>query len=134
MTKDIESSKEVLLAHYALDAEHQGQVRLLLDIEEELSAAADRTRAGVLLDRLIEYSNIHFMSEQVLMREHAYPGLPAHEVEHDQLMDQMRDFQKGVETGERILVPADVSTVRDWVLRHIRVKDRAFAQYLANGT
>ena len=132
MTKSMDSGSEVHLGQDALDAEHQGQVHLLLAVEKELCGAADQTRPGVLLDQLIEYSNIHFMSEQVLMRERAYPGLPAHEAEHDQLMDQMRDFQKRFEMGERSLTAAEISTLRDWVLRHIRTKDTAFAHYLAD--
>ncbi len=122
------------LGQDALDVEHQGQMLLLLTLEKEVCGTADETRLAVLLDRLIEFSNIHFMSEQVLMREHAYPGLPAHEAEHDQLMDQMRDFQKDIETGQRIVSAAGLSTLRDWVVRHIRISDRAFASYLANGT
>ena len=98
----------------------------------ELRRAADKAQLGTLLDRLIEFTNIHFMSEQVLMRQQAYPGRPAHEAEHDQLMDQMRDFQMRIESGERTLTAADLSTLRDWVFRHIRTKDTAFAQYLTD--
>jgi len=130
MTKTMDAGSEVYLGQDALDVEHQGQMLLLLALEKELCGAADEARLAVLLDRVIEFSNIHFMSEQVLMREHAYPGLPAHEAEHDQLMDQMRDFQKRIETGERTIVAADLSSLRDWVLRHIRTKDTAFAHYL----
>jgi hemerythrin-like metal-binding protein len=70
------------------------------------------------------------MSEQLAMRQQAYPGLPAHEAEHDQLMDQMRDFQTRIGSGERTLTAADLSTLREWVLRHIRSKDTASANYL----
>ncbi|MGZ8299048.1 MAG: hemerythrin domain-containing protein [Rhodoplanes sp.] len=102
----------------------------LLAVEAELRGAADRARLATLLDRLIEFTNIHFMSEQLVMRQQAYPGLPAHEAEHDQLMDQMRDFQTRIASGERTLTAADLSTLREWVLRHIRSKDTAFANYL----
>ena len=40
-----------------------------------LRGSADKAQLGTLLDRLIEFTNIHFMSEQVMMREQAYPGL-----------------------------------------------------------
>jgi hemerythrin len=130
MTKTTHLDDDAHLGQDALDLEHQGQIDLLLAVEMELRGAAGKAQLHTLLDRLIEFSNIHFMSEQVLMREQAYPGLPAHEAEHDQLMDQMRDFQKRIESGERTLTAADLSTLRDWVLRHIRTKDTAFAQYL----
>jgi hemerythrin-like metal-binding protein len=128
MTPDEESAFQ--LGQDALDGEHQGQIDLLLAIEMELSGAGDTARVAALLDQLIEYTNIHFMSEQVEMRQQIYPGLPAHEAEHDQLMEQMRDFQQRIASGERTLSAADISTLRDWVLRHIRSKDAAFAEYL----
>ena len=56
----------------ALDTEHQGQIDLLLKVENELRGAANPDRLASLLDHLIEFTDIHFMSEQVLMREAAH--------------------------------------------------------------
>jgi hemerythrin len=123
-------ASEAYLSHKALDAEHQGQIDLLLQIENEFSGAANPARLAFLLDRLIEFTDIHFMSEQVLMRERAYPGLPAHEEEHSQLIDHMRSFQRRVEAEGRRLTADQVSGLRGWVLHHIQTKDAAFARYL----
>ena len=130
MIKAMDAGNKSFLGQEALDTEHQGQIDLLLLVEEELAGAADPGRLALLLDRLMEFTDIHFMSEQVLMRERAYPSLPAHEAEHTQLIEQMRNFQKRVETGERTLTAADVSDLRGWVLQHIQTKDAAFARYL----
>ena len=132
MTMDPEATSAAQLGRPELDPEHQGQIDLLLAVEAELRGARDPAQLSRLLDGLIEYTNIHFMSEQLIMRQHVYPGLPAHEAEHDQLMEQMRDFQKRIGSGERTLVADDLSGLRDWVLRHIRTKDTAFAQFLAD--
>ena len=102
-TPDKESAFQ--LGQDALDREHQGQIDLLLAIEAELGGAGDRARLDALLDQLIEYTNIHFMSEQVEMRQQVYPELPAHEAEHDQLMEQMRDFQKRIEWTDKPSAP-----------------------------
>lgn len=119
------------LGDATLDLEHQGQLDLLLDIEAELRGSADRDKLAALLDRLITFTSLHFMSEQVLMRQQAFPGLPEHEAEHDQLMEQMREFQVRVTTGKRTLSSTDLATLHDWVLRHICTKDAAFADYMA---
>jgi hemerythrin len=115
----------------ALDLEHQGQLDLLLDIEAGIRANAEREKLAASLDRLIEFTNLHFMSEQVLMRQQAYPGLPDHESEHDELMEQMREFQGRIAAGDRALTATDVTALHDWVLRHIHTKDAAFAAYMA---
>lgn len=134
MTSTAPDDDNIHLGADALDNEHQGQIDLLLAVEAELRGAADRDQLDLLLDRLIEFTNIHFMSEQVIMRQQAYPGLPAHEAEHDRLMDEMRDFQRRLDGAERPLVADDLAALRDWVLLHIRSKDKAFAQYLKQQT
>ena len=125
---------EAYLSHKVLDAEHQGQIDLLLQVEKEFSGAASPARLAFLLDRLIEFTDIHFMSEQVLMRERAYPGLPAHEEEHSQLIEHMRSFQRCVEAEGLRLTADHVSGLRSWVLHHIQTKDAAFARYLGRDT
>jgi hemerythrin-like metal-binding protein len=115
----------------ALDLEHQGQLDLLLDIEAELRADAERERLAASLDRLIEFTSLHFMSEQVMMRQQAYPGLAEHEAEHDELMEQMREYQARIAADKRTLSPTDLATLHDWVLRHIHTQDAAFADYMA---
>ena len=89
----MDAGSEAYLSHKVLDAEHQGQIDLLLQVEKEFSGAANPARLALLLDRLIEFTDIHFMSEQVLMRERAYPGLPAHEEEHSQLIGTCAAFK-----------------------------------------
>ena len=126
----MDAENKPYLGQEVLDAEHQGQIDVLLLIEKEMDAAADPGRLALLLDRLIEFTDIHFLSEQILMRERAYAGLPAHEEEHSQLIEQMRGFQKRVQAGDRTLTALDMSDLRGWVLQHIQTKDAAFARYL----
>lgn len=134
MTKTTPSSSADHAFHLgdpALDLEHQGQLDLLLDIEAELLANAERERLAASLDRLIEFTNLHFMSEQVMMRQQAYPGLAEHEAEHDELMAAMRDFQARIAEEKRTLSATDLAALHDWVLRHIHSQDAAFADYMA---
>ena len=132
MTTDIDATSACHLGRPELDPEHQGQIDLLHAVEAELRGARDPAQLARLLDGLVEYTSIHFMSEQLIMGQHVYPGLPAHEAEHDQLMEQMRAFQKRIGSGDRTLAADDLSALREWVLCHIRTKDTAFAEFLTD--
>ncbi len=46
----------------------------------------------------------------------------------------MRNFQKRTQSDERTPTVADLSALRDWVVHHIRSKDAAFAEFLADNT
>jgi hemerythrin len=58
----------------AIDNEHQVQVALLDTLTENLAAAADPTELEGIMSQVSDYTSVHFMSEQLLMRLHGYPG------------------------------------------------------------
>ncbi len=114
-----------------MDLEHQGQVDLLTAFEAELRGPADIVQLTRLLDHLADFTSVHFMSEQLLMRRHAYPAIAAHEFEHGRLMEQMGKLQASFRSGDRDLTLTDLVTLRDWVAEHIRTQDVALSLYLA---
>jgi hemerythrin len=115
----------------AIDLEHQRQVALLDAIA---AAIADgRPPAGVLdlIDQLVEYTNAHFLAEQLMMRLHAYPLYSAHVTEHDGLLAQARALRAAVASGADGSPAALVDTLRTWLLTHIRGMDRTYDEYAA---
>jgi hemerythrin len=113
-----------------IDSEHKAQIGLLLAFEQSLLAGDGKDDLVIILDRLIEFSDLHFLSEQMLMRMTAYPGIDAHELDHDRLLAQVRKLQTSFNTGNRELTESDVTTLKLWLADHIRGMDSAFAQFL----
>ena len=62
-----------------MDHEHQVQMGLLLGLEQGLALGKSREQLLSILYQLVDYTNVHFMSEQMLMRLYAYPEIAAHE-------------------------------------------------------
>jgi hemerythrin len=107
-----------------MEAEHQVQVSLLYALRE--AATANETEnARELLERLTEYSKVHFASEQLLMRLYQYDGYGGHVAEHEQMIEALEALRDGHD-AERWIDALDASLVR-----HIRGADRALGHYLA---
>ncbi len=120
--------------HSDMDAEHKVQIGLIQALEQSLqkgSARGDMTR---ILSQLVEYTNIHFMSEQLLMRLHAYPEIGTHEMEHDHLIEQLRKVEAGFAAGDSDLATAEISLLKNLVLDHIKTHDQSFAKYLTDAS
>jgi hemerythrin len=107
-----------------MEGEHQVQVSLLYALRA--AAIANETEnARELLERLTEYSKIHFASEQLLMRLYHYDGYGGHVAEHEEMIETLEALRGGPQT-DRWIDALDASLVR-----HIRGADRALGHYLA---
>ena len=110
--------------------EHDIQLQLLGAVEQAVRQGIDVDDVMALLDQLIEYTNVHFHSEEMMMRLYAFPQYDAHRAEHADLMDQVRAIRDGfAEEGEADLLET-VSALRGWLQRHMHGKDRGFETFL----
>lgn len=126
----IGESGEVVLGDELIDSEHRAQIRLLELFEKSLAEGKEKDDLVIILDRLIEFTNLHFMSEEMHMQAHAYPGLGVHTKEHDMLLDQARKIQAAFNSDDRRMTGEELATLRRWLVDHIRTKDQAFVLYL----
>lgn len=118
------------LGEEVMDGEHAAQIRLLESFEKGLLGGGSQDDLVIVLDRLVEFTNLHFMSEEILMQQRAYPALGLHVKEHDGLLDQVRKMQEVFNTGDQTMTAGELTTLRAWLIDHIRTKDHAFVLYL----
>jgi len=118
------------LGNDVMDGEHAAQMRLLETFEKGVRERKDVNELMIIFDRLVEFTNLHFMSEEMLMQRHAYPAVNQHVKEHDSLLDQARKIQVSFDDDDRTITETELSTLRKWLIDHIRTKDQAFALYL----
>ncbi|WP_146002686.1 bacteriohemerythrin [Telmatospirillum siberiense] len=117
--------------HTEMDAEHKVQIGLIQALEQSLQQGRGRSDISSILNQLVEYTNIHFMSEQLLMRLHAYPDIGGHEMEHDHLIEQLRKVEDGFVAGDSEMTASEITMLKRLVVDHIKTHDQTFAKYLA---
>ncbi len=115
-----------------MDAEHKVQMGLIQALEQSLQQGQGRSDISYILSQLVEYTNIHFMSEQLLMRLHAYPDFGGHEMEHDHLIEQLRKVEAGFVAGDSEMTTSEITLLKRLVIDHIKTHDQTFSQYLAD--
>ena len=81
-----------------LDREHALELRVVREIQAAL-LEGERDQALALLERLEDFTNAHFLTEQLLMRLHAYPGYEAHQQEHDRLIGELQELSRVLASG-----------------------------------
>ena len=81
--------------------------------------------------QLVDFTAVHFLSEELMMRLYAYPQHDAHKAEHGRLSDQVAEIQRQVEAGERTAALETIDGLHKWLVGHIKSMDQAFALWCA---
>jgi hemerythrin len=115
-----------------IDSEHDVQMQLLDSLAQTLQKPEGLSPANFILDQFIEFSDMHFLSEQLVMRLHGYPGYELHLEEHTRLMKKVREIRSDVSPGEEKISLQLVHELRAWLLSHIATEDIGFGQFLKN--
>lgn len=116
-----------------IDGEHRLQIDLVRALEEALRGSDRRPRAEEIVRQLVDYTNVHFLAEDLMMRLHAYPRYQAHVQEHEHLAGQVEELQRRIAAGH--LAPSQelVTALKHWLAEHVQTMDRAFAAFLGAG-
>ena len=114
-----------------MEAEHRVQLDLVRALREALEKGDDRASISILLRQVLDYSDAHFLSEQLLMRLYAYPAYEDHVGEHDRLVDELRAMADSWEKGEGEAAGRLLLRVEEWLVTHMSTTDQALEAYLA---
>src|SRR5215472_6124260 len=120
----------VRVGEKSIDAEHDLQMQLLDSLAQAIQRGAELSPMKYILEQFIEFSDMHFLSEQLVMRLHGYPAYQTHLEEHTRLMKKVREIQEQVFHGAKSPSIQLVRELRDWLLTHIAMEDMAFGEYL----
>jgi hemerythrin len=114
-----------------LDAEHREQLAWMNRLGAAIAAGAEPAEIADDLEALIGYLEAHFMSEQILMREEAYPAFQSHDREHDEAVALLRKILESHAAGDVNAMQALLQALTGWLVAHIHTSDRALATYVA---
>ena len=127
----MKESKDLSYGAASMEREHAGQLRLFNDLKAAVRGGADDSLVYALLDELVEHTNLHFLSEQLAMKLHAYEASESHLLEHERLLAEVQALKRGLETGTATDKHGLIEALRSWLVIHIQTADKALAEYLS---
>ena len=114
----------------AMDDQHG----ILMDTMNELRLAlvhgADREQVGALLDRLLEFTRMHFWSEEQLMELTAFPGLAEHRAEHQNFLGKIQDSAHRTQHSDNLQMRPLMGFLRGWYGEHFEGLDQEYGPWL----
>ena len=114
----------------SIDGQHQNLFRLGEELYAAMAAGQGKAALVKILDRLVQYTKVHFTHEERLMSIHGYPDREAHVVEHRALTKRVLAFQSDFENGRALMTVEVLHFLKDWLRHHIAESDQKYAPYM----
>lgn len=112
-----------------IDEQHQSLVDIINRIWQSIIVKSGSQAIFSLIAELEKYTLAHFAAEETLMRITDYPGLDRHKQEHQDFVDRvLKEKKQALTSGELSL---DLMYfLRDWLVEHILVSDKNYADFM----
>jgi hemerythrin len=125
-----EWSNSYSVAIGSVDAQHQNLFAIARELHAAMVAGQGKASLTRILDRLVQYTVVHFAHEERLMRLHDYPDMAAHKAEHDALTKQVLAFQQDFNAGRAAITVQLLHFLKDWLEKHIKGSDLKYAPFM----
>ena len=114
----------------AMDDQHGVLMDSMNELRLALMHGRGREQVRELLDTLIEFTRMHFWSEEQLMEQTGFPGLSEHRAEHQRLLRLFRESAHLVQQGDKVRMRPLLGSLRDGYLEHIGGPDQQYGPWM----
>jgi hemerythrin len=115
-----------------IDKQHRELISLTNELYEaclEGTAAAGASFREAVRGT-VDYVKYHFAAEEKLLEQAKYPGFAAHKKEHESFIMKVLEDVRNFTEGKKFVPNIFVRYLKDWILAHIAVEDKKYAEYI----
>jgi len=121
---------EYIIGVEEIDIQHQKMVNLVNNLHASVEARVEKGELERLLVELVEYTRMHFSTEEKFMKKNAAPNFKEHHKEHKSLLRHLDHLVSIVANGQQPTFFSDYDLSSDWMIAHILEHDKKMGDYL----
>jgi hemerythrin-like metal-binding protein len=113
-----------------IDIQHKKILELVNNLHASVENRLDKQELERLLIELVDFTRMHFTTEEQLMKKYDYPELVKHQNEHNILLQHLDNLVAAVSRGKYPTFYSDYDVSSDWALIHISETDKRLGAFL----
>ncbi len=130
----VEFDKALETGNEMIDSQHKELISRIDQLLQSCQEGNGQIKAIKMLDYLLDYTEFHFDAEEKLQEEIGFPAVNEHKAKHAEFKNAVKELQEMLEEEEgptEAFVAQVQKNVVDWLFDHIKIFDRAVAEYKA---
>ena len=114
----------------AIDDQHGILMDTLNELRVMLLRGTNRRDVILQLERLIDFTQMHFQSEEQLLLQQGFPGINGHRTEHQHLLAKLYAALEQINHDEAAHFPSLLGFLPSWYLDHVEKLDQPCGAWL----
>ena len=114
----------------SVDNEHRIQLGMLQALCDAVEAGEPAEKIHEILEQLTAYSELHFMSEELLMRMYSYPDYDDHVLDHETMTERLKQIMQRYSEGDDSMALQTANEMQEFLVGHIKSRDQALSDFL----
>lgn len=125
-------SDQYLIGNSTIDSEHKELFRLINNFHTHWVEARQQQDIARVLNQLVQYAQLHFQHEEIIMEAAGYPRLVEHHGIHEAMIDTIFKLHQSYEDQSLRLEMDTMKFVKSWMVEHILENDYFFRDFLVH--
>ena len=113
-----------------IDEQHKVLVDLINQLHDAIVHHHGAETCGQIMDKLCEYTKIHFAVEESILRILGYPEYDDHKTHHDMLLTQVKELRYKMNHEDHSISFELLHIKKKWLTIHILEEDTAYVEHL----
>ncbi len=119
---------DLVIGFTIIDTHHRRLVEMINELYDAMIEIKGQEALRVIVNGMVEYATIHFMTEEKYMLDFSYEGYPEHKKIHEDFKLKALDLQEKLSNEDFVLSLDVLNFLRDWLKGHIQGTDRSYIE------
>ncbi len=115
-----------------MDDQHRVLIGLVGQLDDAMREGQGKQTLGLILERLVDYTKVHFAAEERLMKAAGYPEYQEHKIIHAKMTSKVMDLERQFKDGKAMLTLDVMKFLTDWLQKHILGTDKKYSPFLSS--
>lgn len=126
----IEWSDALSIGVEEVDQQHKGLAQMVNELNGAIHGGWGKEARDEIIVKLVEYTRVHFATEESLMSISSYPHLKEHKKQHENLIDMVKAYIKKYDENPEASNYEFLFFLKKWLVEHIMKDDKLMGEYL----
>ncbi|MEI7961390.1 MAG: bacteriohemerythrin [archaeon] len=123
-------SKELSVHMKEIDDQHKILIGLINSAYSIDKKSKDyKKKLGVVLNELVEFSRVHFSTEETYFQKFNYPFANEHIIAHEKLIIKVLQFKDRFDSKDEDILDDLTFFLTDWLKNHLMKHDFKYSKY-----
>lgn len=115
-----------------VDYQHKNLVAMVNELYEAINDKQEDLILKDIMYRLIDYTKVHFKTEEQHMFENNYPKLEQHKTEHQSLIKTLIRLLENMKADQSNVSSNLLEILKNWLQEHILKMDIEYGDFIKN--